>query len=102
MLQWWNDPVAMLFIVCPIIAFVLGMSFGVLTRIRWLGASAGLTMAAVPIVVFQIERVVGYMGLYAIMGLAGSWLWVALISYAGRLGTGTGRAGHRRSDEVAT
>jgi hypothetical protein len=97
MLQWWNDSIAMLFIVCPIIAFVLGMSFGVLTRIRWLGASAGLTMAAVPIVVFQIDRVVGYMGLYAIMGLAGSWLWVALIGYAGRQ-----RAGHRRSDEVAT
>ncbi len=95
MLQWWNDPVIMLWIVCPIIAFVLGMGFGALTRVRWLGASAGLTLAAVPIVVFQIERVVGYMGFYALAGLAGSWLWVALIGWPG------GNARERAAQDIA-
>jgi hypothetical protein len=81
MMQWWNDATIMLLLICPIAALVLGMGFGVISRMRWIGASVGITVTAIPIVVFEAERIIGYMALYSLAGLIGSSLALAVMSF---------------------
>jgi hypothetical protein len=82
-MAWWNDPVTMLLLVCPLAALLTGVIAGFVSRNWGLGILTGATMIVFPLLMFEVTiQFLVYAPLYSFIGLLGSILgWGAAKLY---------------------